>query len=96
MNGKMRKIGISVGLVLVLAVAATWAWAHNGGTTYHACVKNSGAMFLVTGPDDCKNNETYITWNQVGPAGPAGPAGADGVPGPRGETGPTGPQGPAG
>ena len=102
MNGKMRKIGISVGLVLVLAVAATWAWAQDCGTTYHACVKNSGAMFLVTGPDDCKNNETYITWSQVGPAGPAGPQGdpgpkgdpgPQGDPGPRGETGPQGPQG---
>jgi hypothetical protein len=109
MTGKMRKISIGVGLVLVLAVAATWVWAQDGETVYHACVNNnSGTIFMVSGPDDCGNNETYITWNQRGPLGPqgepgpqglTGPAGADGAAGeegPQGDTGPEGLQGPPG
>jgi hypothetical protein len=109
MNNKMRVIGIGVGLVLLLVVAATWTWAEGDNVTYYACVNNSsGTIFMVAPDEECKNNETKIVWNQVGPPGPAGVDGvdgapgppgvdgADGEPGPQGPEGPEGPQGPAG
>jgi hypothetical protein len=66
----------------------------------HACVNiSSGTIHMASGPDDCKNNEMYVSWNQEGPQGeqgPAGPTGPQGAVGPQGPAGPTGPQGPAG
>ena len=81
MRGKSLT-AVSVALVLVVALTATWAGAQEGGTVYHACVNNaSGTIFMVSGPDDCGNNETYIMWNQEGLAGPQG---LQGEPGPAG------------
>lgn len=57
----------------------------------HACYKNKkGQLRYVTGPDDCKNSEEYIFWNEQGPFGPQGP---QGIQGPKGDTGIIGPQG---
>jgi hypothetical protein len=104
---KRKKLtGRGLVLILVVALAATWAWAQDGSPEYHACVNNSsGTIFMVSGPEDCGNNETYIMWNQEGPAGPPGADGADGAAGPQGSPGPpgadgadgtAGPQGPPG
>ena len=68
--------------------------------TYYVCKNNlSGNIKIVTETTPCGNNETKISWNDVGPAGaigPAGPAGAPGAIGPIGPIGPTGPTGPMG
>jgi len=65
-------------LVSVVLLGATLVFAQDEEVVYHACVKNSGAMFMVSGPEDCKGNETYIWWNQIGPQGPVGPQGPEG------------------
>ena len=108
MKNKMWKIGAGLLLVSIMVFAATWVWAQDPGTVHHACVNNgSGTIFMVTGPDDCGNAETYVTWNQTGPAGPEGPPGpegpvavpdvlVEGVVGPEGPAGPPGPAGPQG
>ena len=89
-----KVVVLGVLLALVIAGAATWAWAQDGDQIYHACVNNSsGNIFMVAGPEDCKNNQTYISWNKVGPIGPIGPTGPVGPQGPQGEIGPPGPQG---
>jgi hypothetical protein len=88
----------------------TTAQVSGGGPTAQifACVNNgSGAIRIVAqnaSPSSrvratCRNNESLIVWNVVGPQGPAGPAGPAGLQGPAGRegpAGPTGPQGPAG
>jgi hypothetical protein len=57
----------------------------------YACVNtSSGEIKLVAQNATCKNNETLVVWNVVGPQGLIGP------PGPPGPTGPAGPAGPAG
>ena len=54
-----------------------------------ACVNNSsGEIKLVAQSATCKNNETLVVWNVVGPQGPIGPVG------PQGPAGPIGPAGP--
>jgi Collagen triple helix repeat (20 copies) len=69
-----------------------------------ACVNaSSGEIKLVAPNATCKNNETSVVWNVVGPQGligpagppgPTGPIGPDGAQGPQGPAGPAGPQGP--
>ena len=57
----------------------------------YACVNNaSGETKMVAQNATCKNNESLVVWNVVGPQGPIGPQG------PAGPAGPTGPAGPAG
>jgi hypothetical protein len=90
---------IGLGLVFVLLVlGTTWALAQTDGEI-HACVKNDGTLYLVPDPEECKKNETPLTWNIIGPQGPQGEQGIQGPqgePGPQGDPGPEGPQGPEG
>jgi hypothetical protein len=61
------------------------------GVIYGCYTKSTAAIRVIdSAVDNCKQNETQLTWNQTGPQGPAGPAGPAG---PVGATGPTGPQG---
>ena len=89
MKSKMFWIGGVV--VLLLAVGVTVALAN--GTDIHACVKDNGEIRIVDGSDDCKNSETALEWNIVGPDGPSGSSGADGSDGAQGPAGPQGPPG---
>ena len=63
------------------------------------CYGNSNGQLRVIDAqagEQCKTNETQVTWSQTGPqgaTGPAGPPGAQGEPGPQGEPGAPGPQG---
>jgi len=44
--------------------------------TYYACQNNSsGTIKMVTPGTSCKNHETMISWNDVGPEGPPGSSG---------------------
>jgi hypothetical protein len=61
---------------------------------YGCYTKSGGAIRVLDNTvSKCGNNETSISWNQVGPIGPLGPQGPIG---PAGTQGPIGPQGPAG
>jgi hypothetical protein len=93
--------------VLIAAATAVWLGgvalgaAHaaipdeNG--VYTGCYGSSGALRTIdAATQQCRGNETRITWNAEGPAGPAGPVGPTGpagLPGAQGATGPAGPQG---
>lgn len=71
MKGKSL-LGIGSILALVLALAATWAWAE-GNQVYYACVNSSSGAIKMVGPEDsCKNNQHFVVWNQMGPTGPLG------------------------
>lgn len=73
-----------------------------------ACVSKNGQARLVGSPDECRPNETLVTWSVQGPQGPPGamgpqglagapgPAGPQGAVGPQGEQGAMGPEGPQG
>ena len=74
----------------------------------YAAYNDNGLLRIVSGLNDVKKNEKYISWNRQGPAGPQGAIGAAGPQGPigltgaigptgaTGATGATGPQGPVG
>ncbi len=58
------------------------------GDVIHGCVDGKGKIRVV-GPDEvCKDRETPLAWNIVGPQGPQGLDGLDGLPGPVGPEGP--------
>jgi hypothetical protein len=68
---------MSVAMVLVAALAATWAKVQDGGEVCYACVSNASGTIHMIGPDEiCSQNEILIEWNQIGPAGGDG---ADGL-----------------
>ncbi len=96
----MKKLLLVMGTIVSMICALTTpTLADTINSCYH---KSTGALRIVSTATDCKNNETFLSWNSVGPqgatgpAGPAGPQGATGPAGPAGPQGATGPAGPAG
>ena len=73
------------GVLSLIILGATTSAASALEPTIYACVAQpGGTLRIVSSTRSCLQNETLLSWNQVGPKGPAG------------VTGPTGPQGPAG
>ena len=98
-----KKHSKKIGVVLLIS---TWALLGVGSVSLvsaqgviYACVSNQqggGGTRIVGSPNDCRNGEVVVQWNQVGPQGPpgsAGPIGPQGPQGPQGVMGPPGPQG---
>ena len=100
MTSKARRT--AVGLSVLAALAAVGGAAHatirDTGSVIHGCRHDhSGHLRVIEGePETCRESETPLDWNQMGPQGPPGDTGAQGEQGPEGEPGPEGPQGPAG
>ena len=71
------------GFVLALCAgsAAAIALAGDGDDEIHACLNPAGQIRIVDSIDECKKQETALTWNQQGPPGPQG------EPGPQGDQG---------
>lgn len=76
----MKKPPLIIGLVTALMfVLTTLSFAQK---TINACYsKKDGALRIVSDASQCAKHESFISWNQVGPAGPAGPQGPEGPPG---------------
>src|SRR5438105_11493436 len=59
--------------------------------TFRGCLNLKGDLYNVVispaQPPACKQNDTFVSWNQIGPVGPQGA---------KGDPGPVGPQGPKG
>jgi hypothetical protein len=67
-----RSFLFALGLALILlAASATWALAQSDGVIY-ACVVNDGTLRIVPDADQCKKNETLLSWNIMGPQGNPG------------------------
>jgi hypothetical protein len=81
-----------VGAVIASGFAIIHAAIPDSAGVIHACYSKSGGSLRVidSSVTACGQNETSVTWNNVGPQGPQG------VPGPQGRQGPAGPQGAAG
>ncbi|GMU39519.1 MAG: hypothetical protein AMXMBFR23_03850 [Chloroflexota bacterium] len=90
-------VHIGIGAMLTLLALGGWQMAErafSAGTVISACAHvNSGSLRVVSSASACRNNESFVQWNEQGPAGPTGPQGAPGVQGPAGPAGPAGPQG---
>lgn len=82
-------------LVSLTVAAACGLPAVATAQVINTCVNNKGDIRIAPA-SGCRNNESPLSWNQVGPVGPQGPAGPMGPPGATGSTGPQGPAGPQG
>jgi hypothetical protein len=94
---------LSIGTVIIGALAVVTLGAAETPTQITACVKqDSGDMRIVAPNAACKKGESRLVWNVQGPVGPIGPSGPQGLQGLTGFTGATGatgaigPQGPQG
>lgn len=78
----MKRLWV-LGVALFVSAALEPNDAAHAANQIYACVNNSSGEIKLLGQDTaCKNNETLVAWNVVGPAGPTGPqgpAGAGGV-----------------
>jgi hypothetical protein len=97
-----RKATLCVALAGAFGLGALIS-AHDGDTTkIHSCVDARGSIRIIAANGVCKNTETPLDWNVIGPVGPQGPQGPmgpiglTGAQGPAGPIGLTGPQGPQG
>lgn len=78
---------VAVGLVFVARAVV----AQSNGVI-NACY-NDRSIGQLRISDNCRRNETAISWNQIGPQGIQGERGPQGI---QGEPGPQGPAGPSG
>jgi collagen triple helix repeat protein len=106
MAADLRRLPVSglAAIVIAGALAVVHTAIPDSAGVIHACYTKSGGSLRVidSSVTSCGQNETALTWNNVGPRGPQGlpgsqgPQGPAGPQGPEGATGPAGPQGPAG
>ena len=92
----MKRLSAIAATFIVSSTLGPTGMARADGQIYACVNNNSGEVKLVGQNTTCKNNETLVVWNIVGPQGLIGPAGAAGPQGPIGPAGPAGAQGPAG
>jgi hypothetical protein len=92
----MIMIAVTIGVLVLLGSLVV---AQNTAVIT-ACVNDTnGNARIVTSAAQCRNHETAIQWNIVGPPGPPGQQGIQGLQGVQGQPGQQGiqgPQGPAG
>lgn len=85
--------------VLSLPLAVTALTAPSDDTITACVLDANGDVRIVNSPDDCRQQERVLTWNEEGPQGPVGPQGPQGEQGEQGlqgEQGEQGEQGPQG
>lgn len=73
---KSRYMSMALAAVLVSACLGAFAYAavnnHTAEVIYACANKTNGQMRLAAGPQNCKNHEVALSWNQEGPQGPPG------------------------
>src|SRR5436309_2300782 len=84
-------------LALLLVASPLTAMAQSSSGVVYACVQQSSAQVrIINATETCRQSETRVSWNIVGPEGPKGdpgPPGSQGLPGAPGLQGPEGPSG---
>jgi hypothetical protein len=85
--------------IMIAGTGVALATVPDGTGVFHGCYAKHGGELRIIDPSagqQCKKDETAVSWNQTGPAGPQGAAGPQGPEGNTGPAGPAGPQGPKG
>jgi type VI secretion system Hcp family effector len=102
-GSKLLLGGLAGGALVIALGAVAYATIPGPAGVIHGCFDRAGNLRVIdASSDECRRNETPITWNHTGPQGPAGiigpegPAGAQGAVGLVGAPGAMGAMGPAG
>src|ERR1051326_35150 len=74
----MKRLSAIAATFIVSSTLGPTGMARADGQIYACVNNNSGEVKLVGQNTTCKNNETLVVWNIVGPQGLIGPAGAAG------------------
>ena len=86
------KSSVYVFIIAIIALGL-WSYIQAAGNELTVCVKKDGTVHVI-GPeykrDDCKKNESLLTWNIQGQKGDRGDQGEQGLMGPQGPSGITG------
>ena len=78
-NNPLTMICLCVCLCAAALIAFVTVYAAPAPSTIQACYDNANVnLRRVTSANQCRHNETPISWNIAGPAGPRGPAGPQG------------------
>ena len=84
----------AIGISVIALMIGLWSYSQAASEgTISICVGKNGLVYILgTGfrRENCRNNESLLTWNAQGVQGPKGDKGD------KGDTGQQGPQGPAG
>lgn len=86
----LRGSRLAIATVTIFAVAGGIAYAAipDAGGVYHACLAKNGSVRIIDpDTDQCRANETAITFNQKGDKGEPGNPGAQGAAGTNGTNG---------
>lgn len=94
-SGRLVSTLLATGVLVVALASISFAVTGSTGGVITACYKRSNGNLRIIDPatSSCSNDESLISWSQVGPQGPQGPQGPAGPVGPQGEMGLQGPQG---
>jgi hypothetical protein len=89
-----RRLAIATLAIFAVAGGVAYAAILDASDVYHACLSTSGSIRIIDpDADQCKANETAITFNQSGHKGDPGSPSAQGPPGVNGTNGARGPAG---
>jgi hypothetical protein len=94
---RSRRLVLATVAIFVVAGGIAYAAIPDAGGVFHACVMKNGSVRIIDpDTDQCKQNESAITFNQQGQTGnpgPQGPPGANGTNGTNGTDGTDGTDG---
>ena len=85
-----QKFLVGITVIAITIFSGLWFYSRATDGAISICVQNNGAVRVIGDEfrrDDCKKNETLLTWNIQGPKGDKGDKGD------QGEQGPVGPRG---
>ena len=94
-----QKFLVGITVIAITIFSGLWFYSRATDGAISICVQNNGAVRVIGDEfrrDDCKKNETLLTWNIQGPKGDKGDKGDTGEQGGQGVQGEVGPQGLAG
>ncbi|MFC1935943.1 hypothetical protein ACFLX9_04240, partial [Chloroflexota bacterium] len=70
---KLAVLGLAMLVIIALVGGITWAFAaEDQSQEISACLNPAGQIRIVDSIEECKKQETPLTWNTEGPEGPAG------------------------
>ena len=67
-----EKSAVFLTIITLIMLFAGITYAQSQTEEIHACANPAGQLRIVESTDECKQNETPLTWNVVGPQGVQG------------------------
>ena len=80
LSGRAQRIFVLMTATLLFTAIVVFATIPGADGVIYSCYhKNDGELRIIDSTEQCKTNETPLSFNQTGPQGPEGPAGPSGT-----------------